>query len=110
MQDAAWIFISFLSWRLCDSQTLLGFTGMEMVIMHLFISSACGWGSPCTNWGDFNSTGPFCVCSNELLPWLGKLLVSLLCFCNSLLKSLALNCIPWGPHALSIHSLSCPSY
>lgn len=61
-----------MSCKLRDSQALPDLTGMEMVIMRLF-RQLVGGESRCTNWRDFNSPSPFNVCSNELLPWLGRL-------------------------------------
>lgn len=58
-----------------------------------------------------SAPSPFCVSSNELLPWLGRVHCCYpFCVFVTLTKKTFLLIVSHGSRALSIHSLSCPSY
>lgn len=77
---------------------------------------SCGCSTARTSGGEqtgFSSLSPLplCVSSNELLPWLGRVHCCYpFCVFVTLTKKTFLLIVSHGSRALSIHSLSCPSY
>lgn len=86
---------------------------MEIVIMWLFISSQGPVGGGVDEQTGKSLTPPALsvyVVMNSYLGLEGCTAGIFAVFVTLTKKSLALNCVPRGPHALSIHSLSCPSH